>query len=165
MTNDFYNPTCGHLTFQGVLEQIVEYLKEDPEKSYDVIVGCDSSSSDVPDFPVAIVVLRLGGGGRFFLKKVSYPDRKFVGWKTRILQEVLLSCNLALTLREELQKTILQLDYSPKCEFRYIHADVGEAGQTKEMIREVTGIIRGNGFEPKLKPESFAASNVADRYT
>jgi predicted RNase H-related nuclease YkuK (DUF458 family) len=33
------------------------------------------------------------------------------------------------------------------------------------MIREVTGLIRGNGFEPKIKPESFAASTVADRYS
>ena len=27
------------------------------------------------------------------------------------------------------------------------------------------GLIRGNGFEPKIKPESYAASVVADRYT
>jgi len=32
------------------------------------------------------------------------------------------------------------------------------------MIKEVIGLIRGNGFEPRIKPESFAASNVADRY-
>jgi predicted RNase H-related nuclease YkuK (DUF458 family) len=33
------------------------------------------------------------------------------------------------------------------------------------MIKEVTGLIRGNGFEPKIKPESFVASTVADRYS
>jgi len=33
------------------------------------------------------------------------------------------------------------------------------------MIKEVTGLIRGNGFEAKIKPESFAASTVADRYS
>jgi predicted RNase H-related nuclease YkuK (DUF458 family) len=32
------------------------------------------------------------------------------------------------------------------------------------MIKEVIGLIRGNGFEPKIKPESFVASVVADRY-
>ena len=50
-------------------------------------------------------------------------------------------------------------------QFRYIHADVGENGATKDMIKEVTGLIRGNGFEPKIKPYSFAASTVADRYS
>jgi predicted RNase H-related nuclease YkuK (DUF458 family) len=50
-------------------------------------------------------------------------------------------------------------------QFRYIHADVGENGQTKDMIKEVVGLIKGNGFEPKIKPESFVASTVADRYS
>jgi hypothetical protein len=161
----FYSPTKGRLSFEEIISEILGYIQEKPEGNYDVVVGCDSSSSDVPDFPLAVVVLRIGEGGRFFLKKISYPERKFVGWKTRILQEVLLSCDLALTLKDELQKRVLELDFLPNYEFRYIHADVGEAGATREMIKEVTGIIRGNGFEPKLKPESFAASNVADRYT
>jgi len=26
-------------------------------------------------------------------------------------------------------------------------------------------LIKGNGFEPKIKPESFVASTVADRYS
>jgi len=42
---------------------------------------------------------------------------------------------------------------------------VGGNGATKDMVREVTGLIKGNGFEPKIKPESFAASNVADRFS
>jgi len=33
------------------------------------------------------------------------------------------------------------------------------------MLREITGLIRGNGFEPVIKPFSFAASAVCDRYT
>ena len=39
------------------------------------------------------------------------------------------------------------------------------AVQAKDMIKEVTGLIRGNGFEPKIKPESFVASTVADRFS
>jgi len=42
---------------------------------------------------------------------------------------------------------------------------VGEQGQTRDMVKEVVGLIKSNGFEPKIKPESFAASVVADRYT
>ncbi len=163
--NLFYNPSLGQLSFDEAIKEILAYVKEKPEKFYDIIVGCDSSSSDTPEFPLAIVVLRVGEGGRFFLKKISFAGRKFVGWKMRILQEVLLSCDLALTLKDVLQKGFSGFGFSAKWQFRYIHADVGENGDTKEMIKEVTGIIRGNGFEPKLKPESFAASNVADRYT
>jgi hypothetical protein len=160
---DFFSPTCGNLSLDGVIKEITHYIAEKPEKFYDIIVGCDSSSSSEPNFPLAIVILRVGEGGRFFLKKINYHElRKFYGWHQRILEEVLLSCELALHLRESLKK---QVPSSFKWQFVYIHADVGENGLTRDMIREVTGLIRGNGFEPKIKPESFAASNVADRYS
>jgi uncharacterized protein len=75
---------------------------------------------------------------------------------------VYLSCELALILRETLEK---ENNLNLKYQFQYIHADVGENGKTKEMVKEVAGLIRSNGFEPRIKPMSFAASVVADRYT
>jgi len=160
----FYNPTRGNLAFEELVPEIIGWMQEKPEKFYEVIVGCDSSSSEEPNFPVAVVVLRRQEGGRFFLKRVRYADKIFGSWRQRILQEVVLSCELALVLREKLQAD-MQSRPDLKYEFRYIHADVGENGKTKDMIREVTGFIRGNGFEPKIKPESYAASVVADRYS
>ncbi len=161
----FFNPTKGNLKIEEVIEEISNYISEKPEKLYDIIVGCDSSSGEEPHFPLALVVLRKGEGGRFFLKKIRYHNRKFYNWKERILEEVLLSCETALFLKENFENKIKNLANLSNYEFRYIHADVGENGATKDMIREVTGLIRGNGFEPKIKPESFAASNVADRYS
>jgi predicted RNase H-related nuclease YkuK (DUF458 family) len=160
----FYNPSQGNLKVNQVIDEILDYITQKPEKFYDIIVGCDSSSGEEPHFPVAVVVLRIGEGGRFFLKKISYKNRKFFNWKTRILEEVLLSCQLALYLRENLEKKIKSFANNFQYQFRYIHADIGENGATKDMIKEVTGLIRGNGFEPKIKPEAFAAATVADRY-
>jgi len=162
--NNFYNPSKGNLTFSQVVEEILNYMKEKPEKFYDIIIGCDSSSGEVPYFPVVVVVLRVGEGGRFFLKKISYKNRKFYNWKERILEEVLLSCELALFLKEEFYKKINQSLKNFNYQFRYIHADVSENGETKDMVKEVVGLIKGNGFEPKIKPEAFVAANVADRY-
>lgn len=161
---DFYNPTKGKLSLPQVLQELREYLREKPTKNYEIVVGCDSSSSDEPYFPVAVVVLRKGEGGRFFLKRIHYTSQKFYNLHQRILQEVLLSCQLALYLRDEV-KTLMEGNPEIKYEFEYIHADVGERGPTKDMIKEITGLIRGNGFEPVIKPGSFAASTVADRYS
>ncbi len=161
----FYNSNQGNLSFEQAVKEIVAWMAERPDGFYEVVVGCDSSSGEIPSFPVAVVVLRKGQGGRFFLRKIGYKNRKFYNWKSRILEEVMLSCELALSLREALQKKIAALSFRPNYQFRYIHADVGEAGATKDMIREVIGIIRGNGFEPKIKPEAYVASAVADRYT
>ena len=143
-------------------------MQESPESSYEVVVGCDSPSSEKPFFPIAIVILRKGFGGRFFLKKMHYPEeflKRFVVWKNRILQEVYLSCELALLLREVLENINKELNYNFNYQFEYIHADVGEHGKTKEMIKEVVGLIKSNGFEARIKPHSFAATVVADRYT
>jgi len=163
----FFSPSKGNLSLDEVIKEIFGYMQEKPDFQYEVIVGTDSPSSDKPFFPIAIVVLRTGAGGRFFLKKMHYPDnflRRFanINWKNRILQEVYLSCELALSLRETLEKeNKLGLRY----QFEYIHADVGEVGKTKEMVKEVVGLIKSNGFEPRIKPQSFAATVVADRYT
>ncbi len=163
LNGQFFNPTKGNLKIEGVIKELFNYISEKPEKFYDIIVGCDSSSGEEPHFPVAVVILRVGEGGRFFLRKIKYKERKFHNWKTRILEEVFLSCQLALFLREKLEQQILGNNFP--YQFRYIHADIGENGKTKDMIKEVTGLIRGNGFEPKIKPESFVASTVADRFS
>jgi len=167
LNGNFYNPSKGNLKIEEVIQELFDYIIERPEKSYEIIVGCDSSSSQEPNFPLAIVILRLGEGGRFFLKRIAYKGRKFYNWKTRILEEVFLSCQLATYLRENFEKKIKDSGKKNdlRYELRYIHADVGENGKTKDMIKEVIGLIKGNGFEAKIKPESFAASNVADRFS
>ena len=99
------------------------------------------------------------------IKKISYKNRKFYSLKERILEEVLISCELALHFREKLNERIQDGNKDYNYQFRYIHADIGENGGTKDMIKEVVGLIRGNGFEPKIKPEAYVASTVADRYT
>jgi predicted RNase H-related nuclease YkuK (DUF458 family) len=169
LQSNFYNPTRGNLSAEKVIEEMTGYIAEKPEKFYDIIVGCDSSSGEEPHFPIAVAILRVGEGGRFFLKKVTYPssvNKKFTNWKNRILEEVLLSCELALFLRENFKKKIQSLENKDfRYQFRYIHADIGENGQTKDMVKELTGLIRGNGFEPKIKPEAYIASTVADRYS
>ncbi len=161
----FYNPSQGNLKFNQVIEEILNYINAKPEKFYDIIVGCDSSSGLEPNFPLAVVILRKGEGGRFFLKKINYKNRKFYNWKARILEEVLLSCELALYLKENLSKKLKTISEPLDYQFRYIHADIGENGLTREMIKEITGLIKGNGFEPKIKPEAFAAATVADRFS
>ncbi|MBU3964391.1 ribonuclease H-like YkuK family protein [Patescibacteria group bacterium] len=161
----FYNPTKGKIDFDEVIKEIFSYIKECPKYDYEIIVGCDSSSGQEPFFPIAIVVLRKGAGGRFFLKRIKYHNRKFYNLHERILEEVLLSCRLALVLRDRTQEETLKLAEPLDYEFRYIHADVGANGATRDMIKEVVGLIKGNGFEAKIKPESFVASSIADRFS
>ncbi len=163
---NFYNPTRGNLNFSQAVEEIFNYLQEKHDSQYEIVVGCDSSSGLQPSFPVALVVLKKGRGGRFFLAKVNYQDKKiFHNFRERILQEVYLSCEIALLVKDALQNRIKQSGKELDYQFEHIHADVGGVGPTKDMIKEVVGLIKSNGFEAKIKPESFAASIIADRFS
>ena len=162
----FYNLSLGRISFKKVIETIFDYMAEKSDRFYDIVVGCDSSSGEKPAFPVAIVILRVGQGGRFFFKRIQYSkEKKFYNLHQRVLQEILISCELALFLKDKLKERIEKPGHRLNYQFRYIHADIGENGKTKDMIKEVVGLIRSNGFEAKVKPESFAASVVADRFT
>jgi len=165
LEGNFFNPSLGNIPISRVVNELVNYIKKKPDRFYEIVVGCDSSSGEKPYFPVVLVILRRGEGGRFFLKKINYQNRIFHSWKERILEEIMLSCQLALYVREKFEGKIKLMKDNFQYQFCYIHADVGENGATKDMVKEIIGLIKGNGFEAKIKPESFAASVVADRYT
>ncbi|MFY9360598.1 MAG: ribonuclease H-like YkuK family protein, partial [Limnochordia bacterium] len=38
-------------------------------------------------------------------------------------------------------------------------------GATKSLVKEVVCMVNGSGFLCKVKPDSYGASSVADRYT
>jgi len=165
---NFFNPSRGELNFDGVIKEVFNYMLAQPEKFYEIVVGCDSASDERPAFPVVLVILRKGQGGRFFITKIRYSEagkKKFFTFRQRILEEVYLSCEMALKFREVIKQEIGKSQVHLNYEFQYIHADVGQNGRTKDMIKEVVGLIKSNGFEAKIKPESFAASVVADRFT
>ena len=45
-----------------------------------------------------------------------------------------------------------------------IHVDIGPNGPTRELIADIVGMIRANGFKVATKPSSWGASHVADRH-
>jgi len=72
-----------------------------------------------------------------------------------------MSLNAAETLVPEIRKSI---NGSGKYELE-IHIDVGKQGPTREMIKEVVGMVTGSGYVAKTKPDSWGASSVADKHT
>jgi predicted RNase H-related nuclease YkuK (DUF458 family) len=69
----------------------------------------------------------------------------------------------SLKLAEQLIERLKELNVS---DFNLtIHVDVGPNGETKKIMQEIVGMIKGNGFAVKTKPDSYGASSVADRHT
>lgn len=158
MDGQFYNPHAGELTFDEVVRTIVEGMKEDSQARYEILVGTDSSSAYThDDFVSAIVLHKIGKGGRYFWTRRK--ERKTPSLRQKIWREAWLSFELAQHLLERLSASSL-LHFNLE-----IHVDIGENGRTKTMIDEVVGMIIGSGFAVRIKPEAYAASSVADKYT
>ena len=145
-------------TPQEVAFAVLEFMKVDPDRAYAITIGTDSElyNKTSADFVTAIVVHRVGNGARYFWRRIKMQN--FHTIRDRILQEVMISLDTAKLILSQLK----ELD-TPKYSFE-IHVDIGENGETKKMIQEVVGMIRANDFEVKTKPESYAASSVADRH-
>jgi uncharacterized protein len=156
--NIYHSPSKGRLDFAELIGEIKRYIKEQPERHYSIVVGTDSYPSNSVDYVTAVVVHRKGRGGRYFWRK-KHQTGKTPTLRNRIYEETMCSIGTAQKLLKTLgQEALAKYDLE-------IHIDVGSSGPTREMITEVVGMVKGNGFTARTKPEAYAASTVADRYT
>jgi uncharacterized protein len=155
-----FNSSMGlKLSPPQVVEAILCFMTAEPKRAYKITIGTDSeaTSDKRADFVTAIVVHRVGNGGRYFWRRIE-DGKKFHTLRDRILQEVVISLEIAHAFLETTKAFEM-----PKFDFE-IHVDIGENGATRAMISELTGMIRANNFAVKTKPDSYAASKVADRH-
>lgn len=160
-SDEFNNPSQGKLSFAQVIEEIKNYLEDQPDLRYRLVIGTDSQNKDREiDFVTAIVVHRIGFGGRYFWQKKKLNNIQSL--RHKIYTETTLSLNLATLFVPRLKDALN--GKTPTYDLE-IHIDVGERGETREMIKEVVGMVSGNGFKAKTKPESYGASTIADKHT
>lgn len=159
----FYSPSTGYLSLQGLVLAIAEFMNQDQESFYRLVIGSDSqikhnNGSKEIDFVTAIIIHRQGKGARYFWNK----DKVFraPALHEKIYTETTRSLETAHQLVPMLREAILPAKYDLE-----IHIDVGTRGPTRQMIREVVGMVQGNGFIAKTKPDSWGASSVADKHT
>lgn len=160
---NYISPTKGEMPLTRVMAEIAEFVAERPDIPYILAIGTDSqfhndNGSSHVDFVTAIVIYGEGRGGRFFTRKIKEPGRMIL--QNRIWQEAMMSLEQAQNIVEGFSHMLGDLNLNFQ-----IHVDVGPKGKTSSMIAEVTGAVRGNGFEPVIKPGSFASSSVADGFT
>ncbi|NLA26069.1 MAG: hypothetical protein GX878_01590 [Firmicutes bacterium] len=156
---DFHSPTRGILSFEAVFKDMIRFSNENPEDKYKLIIGTDSHSYTNRSvvFVTAIIVHRIGKGGRFYYRKQR--TRYMESLRQRIYYETFLSLEVAAKLTEKLAVNGEE-DLNVE-----IHLDVGEKGETREIIKEVVGMVIGSGYDARIKPESYGATTIADRFT
>lgn len=153
----FISPTKGLVLFDDLLEEILFFIKSDPNANYKIIIGSDSHVRSNTCFVTAIVIQKVGKGAKYYYWKKN--QRKISSLRQKIFYETNLSLQVAGKVDDYLNnKGFEKLNVE-------VHIDVGKKGDTKDFIKEVVGMVMGCGFDAKIKPYSYGASKVADRYT
>jgi hypothetical protein len=155
----FYSPSKGSLSLAEVVDELIQFVREQPEQSYKLIIGTDSQTKEAhTHFVTAIVVHRVGKGGRYYVSHRFEPPMRSL--RQKLSYETSQSLSTMILLKD----LLLEKEVLPQFELE-IHVDAGTAGATRELIRDLVGMVVVNGFVARVKPDSFAASKVADKYT
>lgn len=160
---EYYSPTHGYVSVPKMLAEIANFVQQEPDAFYRLVIGTDSqikriNSHSETDFVTAVIVHRQGRGARYFWRKVKVNRAPVL--RDKIYTETLTSLETAHEIVPKLREVLP----SAKYDFE-IHIDVGPIGETRDMIREVVGMVNGNGFVARTKPDSWGASSVADKHT
>ena len=161
--NMFVSPTKGKLATLEMVKDIASFVDDQPDSFYRLVIGTDSQTKRMNgkaeiDFVSAVIVHRIGKGARYFWRKVR--KKKIPVLRDKIYKETLMSLDLAQEIVPQIREFITPAKYDLE-----IHIDGGSIGPTREMIKEVVGMVNGNGFKARTKPEGWGASSVADKHT
>jgi len=158
--------THGEIQIEESIMLIKSFLEEKPDREYSLVIGTDSherattGDSKSINLVTAVLVHRKGFGGKYFWRRKDMPN--IHNLREKIYAETLESLNFALYFVPLLRRVLN--GNSPLYNLE-IHIDVGEHGDTRDMIKEVVGMVTGNGFVAKTKPQAYGATYVADKHT
>lgn len=141
-------------------EQFIEMIKEYDQKGYDFYVGTDSQIFHNHLSIVTAICPRKsneisGISGKVFYIKEKLNPKEFKNLRTRMLLEAYRSIETAMDLDPFITHKIS------------IHLDIGTTGKSKTSAyqQELQYLVTAQGYECEVKPHSWAACGVADRFS
>ncbi|KNZ70533.1 hypothetical protein Tfer_0715 [Thermincola ferriacetica] len=152
----FISPSKGSISLEEMVTDLINFTVQSPKDSYRIIIGTDSQQGEKTCFVTAVIIHRAGKGAKFYYRRTYH--KPYHSLQQRIFAEANESLDIAARLMEKLSAINPELTIE-------IHLDVGTKGKTKELIQQVVGMVNMSGFLARVKPYSYGASKVADRYT
>jgi predicted RNase H-related nuclease YkuK (DUF458 family) len=143
-------------TYSG--EELIKNIKDYDKKGYDFFIGSDSQVFGKHISIVTCICPRfdnndIGLSGRVFYIKDKISKKAYPNLRTRMLLEAFSSIEMALDLDQYINNKIS------------IHLDVGysKKSKTSNYQSELQYLVKAQGYECEIKPNSWAASGAADR--
>lgn len=137
------------LNDQTILD-IDAFVRESTRAGQAVHVGADSlQTGKVTQFCTVIAILTPGKGGRAVYCRETVPRIKSL--RDRLFKEVWRSVEVAMSLSRLAHDVTVHLDVNPSERFK-----------SSKYVQELVGLVVGQGFAFRVKPDAFAASVCAD---
>ena len=165
----FQSHTHGELNIEEIIIHIKNFLEEVPDAEYSLVIGSDSHEKADPkkdngtkeiNLVTAILIHRKGFGGKYFWRR-QYQNN-IHSLREKIYAETITSLTFASIFVPLFKKHLNGKAVNYNLE---IHVDVGEHGDTRNMIKEFVRMVTENCFIAKTKPHPYAASYVANKHT
>ena len=157
------SPTYGEISMERIAELISQLANESGEV-YNVMVGTDSQNFDKTKVVVVIDFHHVGHGGIFFYEITHVRRLNNLGQKLLYETQLSLECARKLVDAFENLKDETGFNYERHLNL-CIHVDAGENGPSKKVIPEIVGWITACGYKVIVKPDSYAASSIANKYS
>lgn len=157
----FISPTYGNVNFEQIIQIMRSfYNKHSAFGHCNVIIGTDSQNFSDTKMVSAIVMQCEGKGGIYFYCVEMVPRI------ADVRQKLNYETQRSLEYADKLLEVMLDKDEDLFSSISFsIHIDAGHSdrGKTKELIPSLVGWIHACGYECQVKPDSFAASTIANR--
>ena len=157
------SPTYGEVSLDEIV-RIIQKRVESADGEYDLMIGTDSQNFDKTKVVVVIALHQIGHGGIFFYEITNVRRINNIGQKLLYETELSLNCAKSLVEAFEKLKNETGFDFQKKMSI-CIHVDAGENGPSKQAIPAVIGWITACGYKFHIKPDSCAASSIANKYS
>lgn len=158
------SPTYGRVSIEKVADLINLYYQNNKHfgAEFNLTIGTDSQNFSDTKVVVVIAMRCIGHGGIYFYEVMHV--NKIQNVKQKLNFETSLSLDMANSIMNILENNQKYEELYLNSNFA-IHVDAGHSqeGKTKEVIPEIVGWIKSCGFECVVKPDSYAASSIADR--
>jgi len=164
----FSNSKYRRMTFEQVYEIILDFIGQSPYSEYRLSIGTDSQVTKHTLFVTAIHLHRIGKGAIGFITR-HVIGRPIYSLREKIYYETSKTMEVAALFDPDVLDGMLDILINPSSSYGDIffefHLDIGTKGATRDLINEMVAMASATPFEPKIKPDSYAASSYANRYT
>jgi len=142
---------ANEFSYNDVLQIIIQYDKD----GYNFFIGTDSQIIKKKISIVTCICCHKEGGGdnKIFYIKERINRKDYSSLRARMLLEAYRSIEVAMEIEPYANNKLS------------VHLDVGDTKKSKTSLfhRELEFLVQSQGYECEIKPNSWAASSVADR--